>query len=297
MYTDVLPDTHTDADALHQALFAGAIARFRGLPEMQAIVAVARAFLAERLAPHDPVLLHLMQGDLGERCRALQRDYANAPEVKRLWHALFEAVGLDPQRTARDRFILRFQPPIADRPWSRNAGTVAFHRDTWGSNLYAQVNWWAPVYPITAGRTFAFLPELFARPLANSSDGYDIRDLIERNRGHGRPVGPGEMVPRLTQEVDLSSAQPVTIAPGEVIAFSSQHAHVGLPNHTDLTRISLDTRTVRVDDLQAGRGAPNVDGRGRWISYGLFRRMSDAAPLADVLGVHPFELFDASPLK
>jgi hypothetical protein len=284
----------SDADALHTALFAGAIARFREKPEMAAIVAFTRAFLEEHLAPHDPVLLHLLDGDLGERCRALQRDYANAAEVKRLWTGLITAVGLDPEQTARDRLILRFQPPIAGRAWTRHAGTLAFHRDTWGSNLYAQVNWWAPVYSVTAGRTFAFLPELFAQPLANSSDGYDICDLIARNRGNGRPVGPGEMVPRLMQEVDLSSAQPVTIAPGEVIVFSSQHAHVGVPNHTDVTRISLDTRTIRVDDIEAGRGAPNVDGRGRWISYGMLRRISDGTPLADVLGVRPFEPFDAS---
>jgi hypothetical protein len=291
MYTELPRDT--DADALHAALFAGAIARFRALPEMRAIVAFTRAFLEERLTPRDPVLLHRIEGDLGERCRALQRDYTNAAEARRLWTALIAAVGLDPERTARDRLILRFQPPIAGRPSTRNAGTVAFHRDTWGSNLYAQVNWWTPVYPVTAGRTFAFLPELFARPLANTSAGYDIRELIERNRGNGRPVGPGEMVPRLMQEVDLSAARPVTIAPGEAILFSSQHAHVGVPNRTDLTRISLDTRTIRLDDIAAGRGAPNVDGRGRWIGYGMFRRVSDGAPLADVLGVRPFEPYDA----
>jgi hypothetical protein len=291
MYTDFPPGT--DADALHTALFAGAIARFQALPEMAAVVAFTRAFLEERLAPYDPVRVHELEGDLGQRCRALQRDYANAAEAKRLWHALFAAAGLDPGRTARDRFILRFQPPVsdrgADRAWSRNAGRVAFHRDTWGSNLYAQINWWAPVYPIDADRTFAFLPELFAQPLANTSEGYDIRDLIERNRGHGRPVGPGEMVPRLTEAVDLSAAQPVTIAPGEAILFSSQHAHFGVPNGTGLTRISLDTRTIRLDDIAAGRGAANVDGRGRWISYGMFRRVSDGTSLADVLGVRPFE--------
>ena len=73
MYTDFPPGS--DADALHAALFAGAIARFQALPEMQAIVAFTRAFLEERLAPHEPVRLHRIEGDLGERCRSLQRDY------------------------------------------------------------------------------------------------------------------------------------------------------------------------------------------------------------------------------
>jgi hypothetical protein len=290
MYTDFA--SGTDANALHASLFAGAIARFRGMPEMAAVVAFTRAFLDERLAPHDPVRVHGLAGDLGQRCSSLQRDYANAAEARRLWSALFAAAGLDPERTARDRLVLRFQPPAADRPWSRSTATVGFHRDTWGTNIYAQVNWWAPVYPVATGRTFAFLPELFARPLANSSTGYDIRALYERNHGNGRPVGPGETVPRLTEEVDLAAARPVTITPGEIIAFSSQHAHVGVPNRTDLTRISLETRTIRLDDLEAGRGAPNVDGRGKWVAYGLFRRVSDGARLADVLGVQPFEPYE-----
>lgn len=131
----------------------------------------------------------------------------------------------------------------------------------------------------------------FARPLESNSGDFDIVDIIERGRGRGRPVEPGEEVPRLLQEIDLSDARPVTIAPGELILFSSQHAHVGIPNHTDLTRISLETRTLRLADLEAGRGAPNVDGRARWISYGMFRRIADARTLPDVLGVSPFVPF------
>ena len=296
MYTDFAPGTNIDA--IHEALFEGAIARFDSLPEMSAIVAFTRSFLEERLSPFEPVLIHQMEGDLAERCAALKRDYANSGEIKELWKNLFAAVGLDPQTAMRDRLTLRFQPPkpaSGERPWARSTSTVAFHRDTWGTNLYAQVNWWAPVYPITAGRTFAFLPELFAQPLRNDSSAFDIVAIMERNKGHGRPVGQGEMVPRLLEEIDLSNALPVTINPGEVIVFSSQHAHVGIPNSTELTRISLETRTLRLADVEAGRGAPNVDGRARWVSYGMFRRIADGSPLPDILGVNPFALFHAQP--
>ena len=99
------------------------------------------------------------------------------------------------------------------------------------------------------------------------------------------------MVPRLLEDVDLSQAVPVTIAPGEIIAFSTQHAHVGVPNHTDLTRISLDTRTLRLSDHRAGRGAANVDGRAPWVAFGMFRRVSDGVPLAQLLGVNEMEPF------
>ncbi len=294
MYTDFSPGT--DIDVLHDALFRGTIARLDSIPQMSAIVAFARRFLEERLAPVEPVLIHQMEGDLAELCATLQREYANSSEVKQLWSNLFEAVGLDPHMAVRDRLTLRFQlptPPSGERSWARSTATVPFHRDTWGTNLYAQINWWAPVYPITAGRTFAFLPELFARPVKNNSSEFDIVAIMERNRGHGRPVRQGEMVPQLLEQIDVAAAQPVTITPGQVIVFSSQHAHAGVPNGTDLTRISLETRTLRLTDLELGRGAPNVDGRARWVSYGMFRRIADGSLLPDILGVEAFEPFSS----
>jgi hypothetical protein len=285
-----------DPAALHEALYAGAIVRFRDLAAMRSLVAFAQGFVEEFLAPHHPTEIHrhLEQRDLAELLAAAQRGFSNAAEAKHLWEALIGEVGLDPAETARDRLILRFQPPHPPgtrREWARSTATVSFHRDSWGTNLYAQVNWWAPIYPITAGRTFAFYPDLFARRVANSSDSFDIAELIRRNREAPETVRPGEMVPRLLQSLDGETPMPVTIDPGEIIAFSSQHAHVGVDNFTELTRISLDTRTLLIPDHLAGRGARNVDGRARWVAFGLFRRMSDGKPLAEVLGVEPMTAF------
>ncbi len=294
MYQDASPSQ--DVEALHRALYAGEIVRFGDLEAMRDLAAFARGFLEERLRPHDPTRIHeqLDRDTLAQTLAEVQRTFANAPETKLLWRALLEGVGLDPADTARDRLVVRFQPPWppdGEPHRARSTGTVSFHRDTWGTNLYAQVNWWAPVYPITAGRTFAFLPELFARPLANSSADFDLQAVIERNRRAAASAERGEMVPRPLEAVDMDAALPVTIAPGEVIAFSAQHAHVGVPNHTGLTRISLETRTLRLSDHLAGRGAANVDGRARWMALGMFRRMSDGRLLTEALGVEALEPF------
>lgn len=282
--------------ALHQALYDGAIVRFGELETMAALVAFARGFLGRFLSPHRPTEIHrhLEQRTLAATLSAAQREFTNTNEVKRLWRELLSEVGLDPGETARDRLVLRFQPPHppgARRQWARSTATVSFHRDTWGTNLYAQVNWWAPIYPITSGRTFAFYPKLFARPLANSSAEFDIAEVIRRYRDARETVREGEIVPRLLEEVDAGDAVPVTITPGEIIAFSSQHAHAGVQNRTAYTRISIDTRTLQIQDLIAGRGARNVDGRARWVAYGMFRRVSDGRPLAEILGVEPMAPF------
>jgi hypothetical protein len=160
---------------------------------------------------------------------------------------------------------------------------VGFHRDTWGTNLSAQINWWAPVWPITAGRTFAIHPALWDVPIANNSADFDLAQVMEKLRTAPETLGPGQLAPRPTAPVDPNSAVPVVLEPGEIIAFSSAHAHVGVPNHTGLTRISLETRTVSITDTRARRGAPNVDGHARCVAPGLFRRLNDGVALNKIL--------------
>ena len=109
--------------------------------------------------------------------------------------------------------------------------------------------------------------------------------MIRRNQESPETVKAGEMVPQLLEPIATDAGIPVVITPGEVIAFSAQHAHAGVRNHTGLTRISLETRTLRIADHLAGRGARNVDGHARWMSPGMFRRVSDGVPLIEILQV------------
>jgi hypothetical protein len=278
-----------DPAALYAGLYAGEIVRFSGLSQMPALVTFTRAFLEERLAPYPPVEVHrhLDSGVLATRLAELQREYARSAEVKGLWRELFEAVGLDPEDTARDRLTLRFQVHSEQGsalPWSRSTATVGFHRDSWGTNLSAQVNWWAPVWPITCERTFAIHPRLWDVPIPNNSVDFDLADVMERLRTAPETVSSGQLAPRPTHAVDPEGGVPVVLEPGEIIAFSSAHAHAGVPNHTGLTRISLETRTVSISDVRARHGAPNADGRARWVAPGIFRRLSDARSLNTILG-------------
>ncbi len=276
--------------AFHDRIYRGEIFRFDGLPAMAALVAATRQLLEAELHPLAPPMVH-RNGDhaqlvaLFERC---ERAFSASREIRTLWQSVFEALGLDPDRLARDRLHLRFQPhqqAAATMPRARTTATIAFHRDTWGSNLYAQTNWWAPVYPITAGRTFAFFPELWNRPVGNTSGDFDLKAVLERSHSLGRnAIDADQAIPHLTEDVSGWTAVPVVVEPGALIAFSSAHAHAGIGNHTGLTRISLETRTIWIDDLREGRGAPNLDGHAPWQSPGLFRRVGDGQPLHELLG-------------
>lgn len=275
--------------AFYAAMYAGEIVRFSGLAQMADIVAFTRAFVEERLAPYPPIEIHrhLEPDLLASRLGEVKRDYTQSPKTKRLWKALFEGVGLDPEDTVRDRLMLRFQvhsDPGAVLPWSRNTATVGFHRDSWGTSLCAQINWWAPVWPITAERTFAIHPGLWDVAVPNNSADFDLAVAMEKMRTAPQALRPGDFAPGPTQPIGPEGGVPVVLDPGEIIAFSSAHAHVGVPNHTGLTRVSLETRTVSIADVRARRGAPDVDGQSRWVAPGMFHRLSDGTALNTLLG-------------
>jgi hypothetical protein len=285
-----LPQTPCPPRLFHDRIYAGEILRFDDLDPHARIVRFTQAFLEERFHPHVPVEIHrhLSHEEQVEQFAAATRDYARSADVKRLWRELFEAVGLDVAATARDRLHLRFQPhqsPDGSPVRTRSTATVRFHRDTWGTNLYAQVNWWAPVYPITAGRTMSLYPALWSQALENSSATFDLATVLERSRAGENVSANDGGIPQLLAPVDPGLGIPVVIKPGTLIAFSAAHAHAGVPNHTDLTRISLETRTLSIEDFCAGRGAPNVDGHAPWMSPGLFRRVTDGEKLPELVAV------------
>ena len=278
------------ARQFHDRIYAGEIIRIAELPAMTALVALTRAWLEDALHPWAPPEIHryLSHDEQTLRFAQCQNAFARSKEVREHWRVVVESLGLAPDALACDRLHLRFQPhrePRQSTPRARTTATIAFHRDTWGSNLYAQTNWWAPIYPITTGRTFALYPHLWQQALRNCSADFDMRAILERSHRDGRnAVDADEAIPHLLEAIDPQQGVAVDIAPGSLIAFSGAHAHAGVGNSTGLTRISFETRSVLIDDVLAGLGAPNIDGHAPWRTPGLFRRMSDTRRLNEILG-------------
>ena len=278
------------ARQFHDRIYAGDIIRIAELPAMAALVALTRAWLEDALHPWAPPEIHryLSHDEQTLRFAQCQNAFARSKEVREHWRAVVESLGLAPDALACDRLHLRFQPhrePRQSTPRARATATVAFHRDTWGSNLYAQTNWWAPIYPITTGRTVALYPHLWQQALRNCSADFDMRAILERSHRDGRnAVDADEAIPHLLEAIDPQQGVAVDIAPGSLIAFSGAHAHAGVGNNTGLTRISFETRSVLIDDVLAGLGAPNIDGHAPWRTPGLFRRISDTRRLNEILG-------------
>ena len=53
-----------------------------------------------------------------------------------------------------------------------------------------------------------------------------------------------------------------------------------VPSTSEWARVSVELRTVNREDLDAGRGAPAIDGRAPRVPLHWFRSMADGAPLS-----------------
>ena len=259
-------------------LYRGELPVFRGLPPMLGLVARARAMAEAAFAPHSPPLAQeaLAPEDFLVRAAALRRSFMRDGEARAAFRAVIESLGLHPASTYADRLILRLQPS-GDAYSGRRVRDLPPHRDTWGSNLMAQINLWGPVFPLEPGATMVIWPTLLDRAVPNSSVGWDLERLRQ---------APGRypLLPVLEGPVPVGAGAeevPVLIRPGDLLCFSGAHLHASRPNRTGRVRVSVDSRTVDLTDLRAGRGAVNVDGSAPRDGRDWFHRVSDGASLAE----------------
>lgn len=261
-------------------IFGGALIVYRGLAAVAALISRADTMIRAAFAPHDPLTAHeaLEPAAYAEIAEALIAAFEKDATVRARYRAILEAAGVDGSRVYWDRLRLRIQPP-GEGHMSRRVMNLPPHRDSWGSNLLAQLNWWAPIYPLTAERTLVVYPAHWSTPIANTSAGWDYHELRARRRA-GDDSYP--LLPVATGDVDTSDAWACVIEPGDLLCFSGAQLHASVPNTTPLARFSTEVRTVGIDDLRLGRAAPDIDGGAPRRPLEWFGRIADGAPLSEV---------------
>jgi hypothetical protein len=241
------------------------------VPPLREAAAVGERLIREQLGPPGAEDLDAV----GE----LQAAFRHDREVERLLRAALEHVGVDLERTYWDSLFLRFVPPVEEGTEAGDqVGRIGMHRDTWSSNVLQQTNWWTTIRPLSAERTLAFYPEYWSRAVENTSAEWDLRAIRERRRAGEAETLP--IVPEPSEPVDTGSELRVVIEPGDLLCFSGAHLHATVPNVSDQARCSVELRTVSRDDLEQGRGAPDLDGRAPVVALNWFRSMVDGAALS-----------------
>lgn len=198
------------------------------------------------------------------------------PEFKKLFKIFLKEINFFHEKSYWDQFRVRVAP--AQNKFSyREASRISSHRDTWGTNIHQQINWWAPISSISETNTMIFYPDYFARAVKNSTSTWDLNTYLEHRKREdfSYPSAP-QLLEELPHDASVIS---VSIEPGEILCFSGCHLHSSSKEESDNTRFSYEIRTICQDDLDNRREAPNTDCDLQWQFPKIFRNIDDNSPL------------------
>ncbi len=262
----------TSPERLSRALFDGALIHLRDLEPIERLARRARTLVEEIFETADPARAeaHMTPADFRQAAVRARKAIEKDAEVDHCWRESLAAIGYRPENCWLDRIKLRVVPARKETH-GRVIRPLPPHRDTWGSGIMAQVNWWLPLYPLAAGRTMLLWPRLFREPIQNDSGEWDYDALMLGDR-EDYPLLP------VATKTPAEPGLPVLIEPGSLIAFSAAHVHGSTAAGSDLCRFSIDTRSAWAGDVRAGRGAPDVDGNVRRIRWEWFSRPTAPIP-------------------
>ena len=198
------------------------------------------------------------------------------PEFKKLFKIFLKEINFFHENSYWDQFRVRVAP--AQNKFSyREASRINSHRDTWGTNIHQQINWWAPISSISETNTMIFYPDYFSKAVKNSTSTWDLNTYLEHRKREdfSYPSAP-QLLEDLPQDASVLS---VNIKPGEILCFSGCHLHSSSKEKSDNTRFSYEIRTICQDDLDNRREAPNTDCDLQWQFPKIFRNINDNSPL------------------
>jgi len=284
----VFVDLDVPADELRQTLYDGNLIILTRLQAVSDFVDYVREELTELFKPHDPEQAH-RYFDKAEMARILgtwKPRFIHADQSKALVKEIIKEAGFPAGETHYD-----LPKPRTSFPVGHLTTGVAFafpwHRDVWYSAPAQQINWWLPVYPARPDNSMSFDLASFDQPVPNTSGGFDyyennaVRLTTATQVTAERQSRPGAVDHKPAQE--LVALPP----PGGVLLFSGTQLHTSIPNTSGRARYSVDFRTVDVQDLKAGRGAPQVDVQCTGTSIRDFQNVADESAFdeATVTGI------------
>lgn len=287
-------DSTVGEEERRRLLYEGELFVFSPTESSAGLAALAREMSEEAFAPHEPeVAQESMSAERYVEILAdLKPRFIHDPRCKQLIAGMLGDLGCDIERTYFDVPRLR---TMAHGEYLKAGLAYQFHahRDTWFSAPQAQLNWWLPVYAIESNNSMAFHPRYFGKSIKNSSSGYDYEEWNRTGRQQAAKQVKEETrkQPEAEEPLELEPSVRVVPAVGGPLVFSAAHLHSTVPNTTDRTRFSIDFRTVNIEDLADGRGAPNIDSACTGTTLRDFLRASDLEPLPDEI----IAMYDRAP--
>jgi hypothetical protein len=255
-------DSNLSDDLRRQHLYQGSIFVHRPSPGALKLCQLARELIEESFGEVDPRKAH--EALPVERCveilAALKPRFIHHPKAKEHIQSMLAELGCDVEKVYFDVPRLRTAFP-GDYLKSGIAYAFHPHRDTWYSAPQCQINWWMPVYPLSADNCMAFHPRYWSQPVKNGSSeyNYDKWNRESRHNAAQHIKSDARKQPRPEEPMEIDPQVRLVCEPGGAFLFSAAQMHSTVPNSSGVTRYSIDFRTIHLDDARNRVGAPNVD--------------------------------------
>jgi len=262
--------------------FKGELLVFKNISAMHTLIEFSDNLLQESLDGINAIEAQnqLEPEEFLQRTGNAQTKFRTCEEAKAIFFKVIEQCGVNLNHTYYDHFPMRIVPSD-DAYNGAECGVIGHHRDTWGSNIYSQVNWWAPLYRLEENRSIAVYPDYWDKPIANDTATWSHLEYIKkRNQAPAERQGSYPSAPTPQATVDESNMIKVMLEPGDVLCFSSAHLHGSVPNTTQVPRYSVEMRTINKPDLIANRRALNIDNAGKNPMYEWFRHIQNKEKLS-----------------
>ncbi len=261
-----------DNDALRRALYDGEFFKTPATAITNELVRETKQLLRESLGDVDPDLRlapsRLSNDEFFRRMGVLRRRLYLGEEFHALLRRLVVELGFDLERVAFDPLRLR----IVQGGGHHNPAAKAVyypHRDTWYGHPQSLIVGWIPLDNLEPEETFVFYPDYLRRVAGNDSEIFDydawVRQGWSLKIGWQDPeAGLRARYPQMTEPIDPDArVLGFDTRAGEILLFAGAHLHQTRQQLGHRTRFSLDFRLVDLADVDAGRGAPNIDNRSQ----------------------------------
>jgi len=205
---------------------------------------------------------HLDKEKFVEYVLEVKRLFTNSNVAHQLVSTFIKNLGLSASDCIYHAPRIRVIPPSS----YLNAGVsynYKAHRDTWYGGVNCQINAWMPVNNLTECQGMWLAPSYFQSKVPNSSDLYSVKNWMETERWKASKNIEAEtrVHPKPVDEIPDSDRITFLGNPGDLLFFSGAQMHGSNVNTTDKIRYSVDFRFIYLPDLNAGKGAPDVDNK------------------------------------
>ncbi len=277
-------DAKVSDEQRRAGLYQGQLYAHSPTPSALALCQIARDMLESAFAPYHPTEAQYYYSveAYAKILADLKPKFIHHPNAKACIQGFFREQGCDLEKTYFD--VPRLRTATAEG-YLTTGIAFAFHphRDTWYSAPMCQLNWWMPVYEVEPDNVMAFHPHYWNHPVKNSSSEYNYQEWVKTSRfiAAQQVKADTRKQPQAQEELQLDPQTRLLTPVGGAIVFSAAQLHSSVPNITNKTRISIDFRTVHIDDVMNRRGAPNIDSACTGTTMGDYLRASDFSHIPD----------------